>query len=249
MGISLKQAFMFVPNDSQWLRKIFIGGLLLFFPAFIYVFPGIKKLLFNPVNYYWISIFAIFALTIFLAVSGYFFKAVHNRIVHSKEGLPEWKYFSYYVYVGLKSYVGGFLFSLPFLALFLLLAITAPMTASIELIPFIIAGAILHVLYTAFYIMMAINFSLDFKITSFFNVEKAFEFIKGNVLNYVLLVFYCLLLAMINIVVNAILINGQIFSLFIPFVTFYVYLVYTDLFAQFALNKPEIECHEQKCFI
>ena len=102
---------------------------------------------------------------------------------------------------------------------------------------------------TAFYILMAINFSLDFKITSFFNVEKAFEFIKGNVLNYVLLVFYCLLLAMINIVVNAILINGQIFSLFIPFVTFYVYLVYTDLFAQFALNKPEIECHEQKCFI
>ena len=83
MGISLKQAFMFVPNDSQWLRKIFIGGLLLFFPTFIYVFPGIKKLLFNPVNYYWISIFAIFALTIFLAVSGYFFKAVHNRIVHS----------------------------------------------------------------------------------------------------------------------------------------------------------------------
>ncbi|MBS4760372.1 MAG: DUF4013 domain-containing protein [Clostridium sp.] len=249
MGISLKQAFIFVPKDSDWLKKVFIGGLLLFFPTFIYVFPGIKKLLFNPVNYYWITIFAILATTIFLAVSGYFFKAVHNRIVHSKEGLPEWKYFSYYVYVGLKSYVGGFLFSLPFLAVFLLLAVTAPMSPSAELIPFIIIGSVLHIIYTACYVMMALNFALDFKITSFFNVKKGYELIKGNLLNYIILVFYCLLLAMINTIVNAILVNGQIFSLFIPFVTFYVYLVYTDLFAQFVLNKTGLECHEQKCFI
>ena len=105
MGISLKQAFIFVPQDKNWLPKILIGGLLLFFPAFAFIFPGIYRMLFNPVNYYWITLFALLTLTCLLAVSGYFFKVVHNRIVHERGKLPSWKFFTYFIHIGLKSYI------------------------------------------------------------------------------------------------------------------------------------------------
>ena len=97
MGISIKQALLFVPNDKNWISKTLIGGLLLFFPIFAYIFPGIRRLIFSPMNYYMLAIFLMFSLTVFVAICGYFYKAVHNRIVHEKESLPSWNNFSYYL--------------------------------------------------------------------------------------------------------------------------------------------------------
>ena len=69
MGISLKQAFAFVPQDPKWITKVFIGGLILFFPSFVFIFPGVKRLLFDPMNYYLITLFGLLFLTTGLAVS------------------------------------------------------------------------------------------------------------------------------------------------------------------------------------
>lgn len=249
MGISLKQALVFVPQDPNWAGKVFIGGLLLFCPTFAYVFPGIRRMIFDPINYYLLALFIIFTVVLSLAVCGYFFKAIHNRIVHDKEMLPSWKNISYYIFVGFKAYAGGFVFSIPFFIAFAILFSLAPMTLNKELIPFIIVASVIHVIYTAFYVMLALKFARDFKMQSFFQVRKAFSLIKENIVNYVILVLYCLLLGLINLVVNSILINGQIFALLIPFVNFYVYLAYTDLFAQFELNKNEEKCNETECLI
>ena len=247
MGISLKQAFVFVPKNEEWIQKTFVGGLLLFFPAFFYIFPGIKRLIFDPINYYLLALFIMFSAVVFLAVSGYFFKAIHNRVVHDKEGLPSWKYFSYYVFVGLKSYVGGFVFSIPFIAFTFCLFTFAPLTVSKELIPFVLVASIVHVIYSALYIMLALNFCVDFKISSFLNVKKAYSMISDNIINFVVLVAYCIVVSIVSLVINAILVNGQILSLLVPFFTFYIYLVYTDLFAQFMLSEPKDVRDENEC--
>lgn len=249
MGISLKQAFAFVPQDPKWITKVFIGGLILFFPSFVFIFPGVKRLLFDPINYYLITLFGLIFLTTGLAVSGYFFKTVHNRIIHDKGRLPSWKYFSYYIYVGLKSYIGGLIISIPFLMILALLMFFAPMTFGRELIPFIMIAGIVHIIYTAFYVMLALNFSLDFRISSFLNIKKAYSLIKDNLINYVLLVFDCLLVAVCNLILSFILLNGQILVLLLPFVSFYVCLVYTDLFAQFAITTGEEKYDENKCYV
>lgn len=247
MDISLKQAFVFVPKDEQWIQKLLIGGLLLFFPLFSYVFPGVRRLLFDPVNYYMLTLFLMFASVVFLAVSGYFFKTIHNRIVHDKETLPSWSHFTYYVFVGLKSYVGGFIFSIPFIAFFVCLFTFAPMTISREIIPFVLVGAVVHIIYSALYIMLALNFCTDFKISSFLNFKKAYSMISGNLVNFVILVAYCILVSIITALVNSILISGQILALLIPFVSFYIYLVYTDLFAQFVLSSGKEVANENEC--
>lgn len=248
MGISLKQAFTFALQDSNWVSKILIGGFLLFFPSFVYIFPGIKRLVFDPMNYYFVALYVLVSLTVMIAVCGYFFKAVHNRIVHLKGKLPSWNHVSYYIYVGLKAYVGGFVISLPFLALTILLIAFSPMILSKAIIPYVLVWLIGHIAYTALYIMLALNFALDFRIHSFFNIKKSFNLIKHNIPCYCLLVVFCLFVALINTVVSLILINAQILALLLPFFSFYICLVYVDLFAQYALNCDKNVSDEEKCF-
>lgn len=248
MGISLKQAFTFALQDSNWVSKILIGGFLLFFPSFVYIFPGIKRLVFDPMNYYFIALYVLVSLTLMIAVCGYFFKAVHNRIVHLKGKLPSWNRVSYYIYVGFKAYVGGFVISLPFLVATILLIAFSPMTLSKAIIPYVFVWLIGHIIYTALYIMLALNFALDFRLHSFFNFKKSFNLIKHNIPCYCILVVYCLLVALINTVVSLILINAQILALLLPFFSFYICLIYVDLFAQYALDCDKHVCDEEKCF-
>ncbi len=248
MSISLKQAVCSVSNDTHWVSKVLIGSLLLFFPSFVYIFPGIRRLLFDPINYYLIALFVLLSLFINIAICGYFFKAVHNKIVHLKSKLPSWNYFTYYLYIGMKAYIGGFIFSLPFLLISCVTLYISPKTISIEMLPYAVFLLLLHIVYTAMYIMLALSFSMKFKVKAFLNIKKAYKFVRDNVKRYILLIFYCLLIALANIILTAVLFNAQIFALLIPFISFYVCLIYTDLFAQFALNCDENQSLKDKYF-
>ena len=247
MGISLKQAMLFVPKNDKWIRTLLIGGLLLFCPTFAYVFPGIRRMIFDPVNYFLLALFVMFTIVVSVAVTGYFFKTIHNRVIHDKEGLPDWQHFDKYLKVGLNAYIGGIVLSLPFLCFGLLLLLFTPMTLSKEIIPFLIVLVIMHIIYTFLYIMVALNFVVDLKMSSFFDFRRACFHLKDNISNFVLLVVNCLFLAIIHLILTGILINAQIFALLIPFISFYVYLVYTDLFAQFVQLKERGLSHETEC--
>lgn len=247
MGISLKQALLFVPKNDNWIKSILIGGLLLFCPTFAYVFPGIRRMIFDPVNYFLLTLFIMFTITVSVAITGYFFKAIHNRVIHDKESLPEWKNFDKYLKVGLNAYIGGFVLSLPFGAFGLLLLAFAPMTICKELIPFVVAAIISYIIFSFLYTMVALNFVVDLKMSSFFDFKKACYHLKDNLLNFVILVLNCIFLAFIHLILITILINAQIFALLIPFISFYVYLVFTDLFAQFVQLKERGFNNETEC--
>ena len=248
MSISIKQAFCSVAQDTHWVSKVLIGSLLLFFPSFVYIFPGIRRLIFDPMNYYLIALFSLMALFINIAICGYFFKAVHNRIVHLKSKLPSWNYLTYYLYIGTKAYIGSLIFSIPFLVIDFIIIYYAPKQFSIELLPFAIALITLHFIYTILYIMLALNFSLKFKISAFCNIKKAYQLVKDNLIGYAILIFYCLFIALVNTITILILVNAQIFALIIPFISFYVCLIYMDLFAQFALNCDKKKAIKEKTF-
>lgn len=237
MSISMKQALLFLPSDKKWVSKTLIGGLLLFFPVFAYVFPGIRRLIFSPVNYYMLAIFLMFALTVFVAVCGYFYKAVHNRIVHDKENMPSWNDFVNYLHIGLKSYLGGLVYSIPFIVVSAFLWTFAPLTICPELVPFVVMASILHVVYSFGYAMLALNFAKKFEISAFWNFKQAWHLIHGNMVNFILLVANCLLVAFVHLLIILVLTNAQIFGLLLPFISFYIFMVYADLFAQFVLNE------------
>ena len=188
------------------------------------------------------------ALFINIAICGYFFKAVHNRIVHLKSKLPSWNYITYYLYIGTKAYIGSLIFSVPFLVVDLIVLYYAPKQLSPELLPFAIALIAIHFIYTILYIMLALNFSLKFKISAFCNIKKAYKLVKDNLKGYAILIFYCILIATGNAITVSILVNAQIFALLIPFISFYVCLIYMDLFAQFALNCDKKKAIKEKAF-
>ena len=239
MGISIKQALLFVPNDKNWVSKTLIGGLLLFFPIFAYIFPGIRRLIFSPMNYYMLAIFLMFSVTVFVAICGYFFKSVHNRIVHEKESMPSWNNFAYYLKIGLKAYLGGFVFSLPFIIIFFAIWLSIPMVFCLKTLVLLCTAVCMHIVYSFLYTMFALNFSRKFEISSFWDLKGAWNLIQGNMINFVLLVANCLLVAFAHFLITIILSNAQIFGLLLPFISFYIFMIYTDLFAQFVLNKTE----------
>ena len=247
MSISLKQALFYVPQDKNWVNKIIIGSFLMFFPTFAYIFPGIRRMLFDPINYYAIAVYLMFSLTILVAISGYFYKCVHNRIIHEKHKLPSWNKITYYLEIGAKSYIGGIIFSIPFIIFNIILWSFAPILNSTELVPFVAISAFIHVIYSFFYIMLALNFAQKFKVSAFWDIKGAWYLIKGNMANFVLLVAYCLTIALLHLVLSVILVNAQILSLLLPFLSFYIFMVYADLFAQFALNKIEAENKVKEC--
>lgn len=248
MSICIKQALCFASKDEDWVKKIILGGLLMFFPTFAYLFPGLRRVIFEPFNYYMFALYFMFSLVIFMAVCGYFFKSVHIRIVHDEVGLPSWNEFWNYIYVGAKAYVGGFVVALPFLALEALILFFAPMTLSVEMLPYAVAVLLLHIAYSFLYTMLALNFSLSFSIRAFFRVKKAYAIIHKNMGNFVLMVGCCLLVALVHLVLGLLLVHAQILGLLLPFVSFYIFLIYSDLFAQFVLNGKEVEIHqEQRC--
>ncbi len=249
MGISLKQAFIFVPQDKNWVSKVLIGGLLLFFPVFAFIFPGIKRMIFDPINYYMVTMYSLLVLVCLLAISGYFFKVVHNRIVHENGRMPSWRFIAYFIHIGFKSYVGGFIFSIPFLLVMGLMLFISPLTFNGFSAVLLAVGTILYVIYTAMYIMLALNFAIDFKISSFFNIKKAFALIQHNLINYVILVCECILVSLCMLILSVLLVNGQILGLLLPFVSFYICLVYADLFAQFALGMGNEIYKEANCYL
>lgn len=249
MGISLKQAFIFVPQDKNWVSKVLIGGLLLFFPVFAFIFPGIKRMIFDPINYYMVTMYSLLVLVCLLAISGYFFKVLHNRIVHENGRMPSWKFIAYFIHIGFKSYVGGFIFSIPFLVVMGLLLFISPLTFNGVSAALLVVGAVLYVIYTAMYIMLALNFAIDFKISSFFNIKKAFALIQHNLINYVILVCECILVSLCMLILSVLLVNGQILGLLLPFVSFYICLVFADLFAQFALGMGNEIYKEANCYL
>lgn len=248
MGISLKRAFLSVSQDSHWISKILIGGLLLFFPSFVYIFPGVRRLMFDPVNYYLIALFSMLVLVVNIVIIGYLFKTVHNRIIHLKSKLPSWNYFTYYLYIGVKACIGGFIFLLPFFLLNTLIVYLAPKSLSLELFLYAILEIMLQFICLILFIMLSLNFSMKFKVTDFWDIKKAYNLVKGNICRYFILIFSCLFVAFLNSVVTILLVNAQIFSLLIPFVSFYVCLVYADLLAQFALNCDRCRSLNNKSF-
>lgn len=249
MSISMKQALFYVPQDKNWISKVLIGSFLMFFPSFAYIFPGIRRMLFDPMNYYAIAIYLMFSITIFVAISGYFYKCVHNRIIHEKHKLPSWNHLTYYLEIGAKSYIGGFVFSIPFIIFTAILWSFAPVLNSPELIPFILTSGFVHIIYSFFYTMMALNFAQKFKISAFWDIKGAWYLIKGNITNFILLVANCIVIALMHLILSVVLVNAQILSLLLPFISFYIFMVYADLFAQFALNKIEAKSEVKECKI
>lgn len=234
MGINLKQAFTFAWDDSDFFTKWAIGSFLLVFPTLPEWFPGLKRMFANPANAAALVIFLIIALLVYLAITGYFYKTVHNRIVHSEEKLPDWGKFWTYVKNGIKAYTGSFLFSIPYaLILYSGCWFFKPDYTSAS---FLLLLVILFMIFSALYFIMSLNFAVKLRFWAFLTYPRAFRRIRGRVKDFLIFFAYCMVLALGALIVTSLLSLTGLTSLLIPFFIFYIYMVFADLYSQFLFN-------------
>ena len=235
VGYDLKQAFTYVWSDADFFTKWAIGSFLLVFPTFSTCFPGIKRAFQNPANYGWMLVFAVVSVVIYLAVKGYFYKAVHNNVVHDAEKLPDWHKFWTYMHNGLKAYVGMAIFALPY-------ALVAggfcylfrpnfhnPLVYAV--------GMLVMILFFAFSLPFSLNFATRLRVKAFFSYKRAFWLLKGKYKEYFALYGYCVAIGLGGFILSGLLSMHGMTSLLLPFLGFYVVMVFADLYAQF-LNMP-----------
>lgn len=199
----------------------------------------------------------IISIVVCLGMSGYICVTAHNRINDEESVLPEWSDFGRYILVGLKYFMGYFLFSLPVLLLSILFfcLIGTSMfnvhylqdtgTNVISFLALTLFGSFslfVYVLTMVFLPMMMSNFNRDLKILSFVDLKHGFSLVKNNVPNYLILLLLFAAMGVLGHMVCSLLSITLIGIILIPVLYFYVYLVLADLMAQFVKSaKNEIE--------
>lgn len=235
MGYDLKQAFTFVWSDADFFTKWVIGSFILVFPTLSEWFPGIKRMFANPANWGWLGVFVLISLIAYLSIKGYFYKAVHNNVVHDAQRLPDWRDFWTYTKNGLKAYIGAFLFSLPYILV--AAAVCFLIHPDYKSVTFGVTAIILGLIFGFIYLAFSLNFATRLRVSAFFNYKRAFWLVKGRMKEFVILYIYGVSLCILSMVISALISLNALLSLLLPFFAFYVVMVCADLYAQF-LNMP-----------
>ena len=252
MELDFEKSLTYISKDPGWVNKLLAGsGILLasfavfLTPLIAYLFTDSKGICIGS-----LLLCIIFAIILTLLLTGYCVQTGNKIINYSNTFLPDWNEFKKMLKTGLKYFVGTFIYSLPALLLSLIFLIclffalggNAFHPAVFILLTMLGAATlVVYILLSIFYPLMSANFYKDLKILSFVNFKTAFEMLKGNVGNYCVLILLFLALSVLAQIIMSLLSITIIGLIFVPVLTFYTYLVSTNLIAQFVLCAKEKE--------
>ncbi len=266
MAMDLEKSFTFITEDSDWKKKLAIGGGLGLLSVLILLFPILLTTLFTPLVTikFWLllsltTICIVISAVINLAIFGYFSITAHNRIHNKEKFLPEWSDFGALIAAGVKTVVGHVLCFLPFIlcgAIVFLLAVFPALLfpallfennllsgifSIISLALSLVGFFVLYALIIIFYFLLFSVFLKDLNVLSFLNFKAAYGLVKNNILNYVIFWLFVIIISLIVELVSIILILTIVGIFLLPWVFFYSYLVSAEIFAQFVRTQKDPE--------
>lgn len=239
-SMNLKNAFTFLKEDTKWVKKLLIGGLLMVIPTVANTMIG----LFKPNSHISLALILgmllmmLFSMIISVFACGYYMKAVKNRM--DEKELPQWGNFGELFVIGLKYLIGYFVYLLPFIVIEIMLSIIYTAASQINTILPVLVGILMFIvaLTMMFYsFAMEINFAKDFKISSFVRFPQAFKLLKNNMKNYFLLILFYIVIVVVFSILAVFLAWSKIEIVIMPFLTFYVLIVFAGLLGQFSRTK------------
>lgn len=252
MDINFEQAFSFVKDDPHWGRKIAIGGGLSAIAILVLCIPFMILPFTTSVPFYvaMLATCSVFAVAIMFALAGYPFMVIHNRINNQEEILPSWSEFFRIVFAGIKTSIGHFLFILPalFFSVIILLMFlgafslgTSILAMLITFLGFVMVFALTGIvtLYSLFYPLMSGVFSENMNVFSYVNFKRGWELLKGNWLNYLILMLLLIAVGVIFHFAAMLLVLTIAGVILIPWICFYASLVCADLVAQFVKTESK----------
>jgi len=209
--MDIGRSFTYMFEDQDWIKKILIGGVLLFIPIVNFV------------------------------VIGYFMEALRNTAEGRELPLPEWDDFGGKFMKGLMSAIAGFLYALPIMLLMgVILGVTAVIAGSLDsdaaetvsaICPLI--GNCLSFVYMILVMLIlpagVIQYALTEQFGAFFRFGNMIAFIKANVGGYIIALLVAMVSSLIAEMVGVIACGiGMFFTLM------WAYLVSANLFGNLA---------------
>ena len=241
MILNFKEAFTFMFKDEKFWQKYIIGTIIFaisIIPSWI-MYPqamGGKNIS--------AAFFLIILLTGLISLLGYGYTAVYanSKITLKQDVLPEWgKDFGKIILTGIK-HIGLILFFFPSIIamaviLTILLIIPAIITAIFPPLGIILCCLVtipVMVIWAAVILLSITSFFTDLKFFSFFNFKRMFSIMKGNYLNLsILIAFIFVFTILVSTIFNFV--SYHLYYAAGIIVSFYIALVFSNLYAQFAL--------------
>lgn len=258
MNLDFEKALTYISKDPQWVNKLLAGSGILLAIFAIFVIPVLLLAVSGSGIVFVVSFFLCFICSFILsfALAGYVAQTANKRINYKNSLLPDWSEFGKFLKTGIKYFIGYFLYILPLLILCLVFSILlgvalggcacmhSALANSLSFIVLTFLGALClfgYILVMVFCPLMMANFFKDLKILSFVDYKEAFSLLRKNAGNYFILILLFIAMCIFAQIICSILVFTIIGIILIPFVYFYIYLVITELIAQFVLAAKEIE--------
>lgn len=249
MKYDLEKTFCFVKNDDEWVKKLLIGAGLIVLTIALFITPLIFIIALKPLR----ESFAIFLFCwlvgsiVGLGITGFGYQAAHDYLKNPETKMPEWGNFKSLVFVGFKAFLGSILFYLPviFVAIIagsLEIASKGKTASSSIVLASIIVNIfyqVLNMFYMLIFLVFNANFIKEFNMFDFVNYVKAYKLLKGNVMNYVVLVLIVFALAMLFNIGAILLCLTIIGIILIPVGAIYIQIISSVLIARFVQITQE----------
>lgn len=240
MKYDLEKTFKFVTNDKEWVKKLLIGGGLTILSVFLFLAPVITMFgaLKSPANTLQgiplLVVCWIIAGVIMLGVNGFSLQAAHDYIDNPETPLPQWGNFKSLLFTGFKAALGTVLLYLPVIFLGLAIALVIhPVKGTASDTMFSVISNLVSLFYALIVYAFSANFIQEFNVFDYANYAKAYRVIKGNLLDYGILVLVALAMGIV-FNVGAVLVSLTIVGvLAVPFGAFYIQIVTAVLTARF----------------
>lgn len=175
-------------------------------------------------------------------VFGYFIVYLKN-VLNEKEELPSFSNAGELFGIGFKCFLGCILLAIPCILLLFIIAsfIGSPSEVIIKLASpeNQLIAQVLSMVVCFFYYLFELSFAMDYKITSMVNFGRAFKFIQGNALNFVILVLYMFVVTILIMLVNMVLIITVVGILLLPITIYASYIIINNLVGQFGRSAPQ----------
>ena len=167
-------------------------------------------------------------------VFGYFVKYLKN-VVDGKDSLPEFSDIGKLFVTGLKFIIGGILLFIPLILLVLIFSFLFSKNAMLSMA----INALLEIAYTLLSLLMIANFSIDEKILSMVDFQRAFLLLKENS-NIGSFILYLVAIYVVSIIITVICAVTMVGLILVPFVMYAVTLMLYNLLGQFTQNAPKL---------